>query len=952
MSNPNVARAVRVALVSATAVGAGLYGAVGVAQQTQSSAALQEVVVTGTRIARPDLESASPITVVSGAAIQDAGITDVGTLIQTIPSMSGSPIGTTTNNGGNGGVYIDLRGMGSDRTVTLVNGKRSVDGGDYQTIPANIIERVEVLKGGASAVYGADAVAGVVNIITRTNFNGIEVSAQRSDWDKTKAGKQDSFSFFGGHTFDNGGYFVAGLEYVDQEAAYQSDTPWKFMQNSYYVYPAGCEKHMFLPYDGTPSGGCYAGGSSRIPEARLRFANQGTWMNAGSGLVHYDGRLYNYAPINYIQTPYKRSNLWLDGKFPVTDTINFNASMRANYRESKQALAPLPYDSRPGLDPGYKGVWTDPVTGTVYAYNGISPDNYYLRQAIDAYNAANPTATQLTYQPVIDARRRFVEIPRTFTQNVTQFQTNLGFDGENYGIKWNAYYNFGYRSRIDHDYGQFSGAELANALGPSALGTDGVPHCYTDINDPTTLITGCVPMNMFGGPGSVTPAMLAYVGANLTDSFVTESQEAALNLSGDAFKLPGGMSSWAFGYTFTKDSLAYEPDSMKQKGTVTGNKGAGTHGALKDHSVYGEYYAPLYDNGSQKLVGNASVRYDKYDAFDAQTTWQVGLDFNVVPSLKFRGTYNTVFRAPTISDLYGGTVDDFPTYNDPCTPLTPGGPIAAGCAQVAPAERQVLAKVGGNPHLQPETGDTYTVGLVWTPDLGYGNFSATVDYWKINLKDAISSLGVQYILDDCYKNQNAASCALITRRPDYSIQQIIDGSLNVAKQGAKGVDTELRYGWDTDFGKWDAAILWAHMLDRTKTPYPGANQISLVGRYTDPTAQDGGAYPKDKINWSVKWYWHNLLVGYEGNYISSLVADLTFADYLPAGYKQHIGKVVYHDLLASYDFGEGTKVSAGVTNITNEAPPWIDIGFNAKTDPPTYRMFGRGFFLRLTQTFK
>lgn len=944
MANPNIARAVRVALVTAAAVSAGLSGVTAAAQES-----LDEIVVTGSRIARPELDSASPVTVISAEALQAAGVTDVGDLIQSIPSMSGSPIGTTTNNGGNGGVFIDLRGMGTDRTLTLVNGMRTVDGGDYQTIPANIIERVEVLKDGASAVYGADAVAGVVNIITRNNYDGLEISAQAADYFDMDAGMQASVSLFGGKTFDSG-HFVFGLEYVDQEAAYQSDAPWDYFQNSYYIYPEGCEKQVAKPYDGTPQGGCYPLGSSRIPEGRLRFASQGTFMNEdGSGLVPYDGRTYNYAPVNYIQTPYERTNLFLDGKFALTDTVDFRASMRGNFRQSAQELAPQPYNSP--TDPAYAGIWNGA------AYTGISEQNYYLRQAIDAYNLANPTAP-LAYQPVTDARRRMVEIPRRFTQDITQIQTMMGLSGTVLGdLKWDAYYNFGYRSRIDHDFGQFSGAELGNAMGPSAdLDGNGVPECYGDINDPSSLISGCVPFNFFGGPFSVTQDMLDYVGANLTDTTLTKQHEASASISGSLMDLPGGPLGWAVGYSFLKYSLDNSPDSMKQKGTVTGNKGAGTEGSLTANSVFAEVLAPVFDNGSQALDLKGGVRYDDYDAFDSEVTGQIGVEFQVIRDLKLRATYGLVFRAPTIYDLYGGTVDDFPQYTDPCVPAA-GQPLPAGCAQVGvQTDSQVLARVGGNPNLKPETGDTLTAGVVWTPQLFGGDFSATVDYWQVAIEDGISSLGVQFILDDCYINQNAASCALVTRRADYSVAQVIDGSLNVADQGAKGVDTELAYTWDTGVGNFRASLLWSHLLERTKTPFKGADEIDLSGRYTDPTAQDGGAYATDKINYSLTWRWNDLMVAYQGEYISSLDAD-TFCNCgdgnRPDGsYIQSIGSQLYHDIVASYDFGQGTSIAGGLTNITDEEPPFIEVGFNATTDPSTYRMFGRGYYLRLTHSFE
>ncbi len=913
---------------------------------------VEEVIVTGSRIARPDLDSASPVSVINRDEIKVTGLTDVGDLIQSMPSMSGSPIGTTTNNGGNGSVQIDLRGMGVDRTLTLVNGMRTVDGGDYQTIPSAMIERVDILKNGASAVYGADAVAGVVNIITRKNFDGVEIEAQTADFFDMDSGRQDTISLVAGKTFD-GGHIIFGGEFVTQQEAFQSDAPWDFFQNSYYIYPEGCENQVAKPYDGTPSGGCYPLGSSRIPESRLAFTTQGTFMNEGAGLVPYDGRTYNYAPVNYIQTPYDRTNFFMDGEFAINDKVTAFTEIRANLRKSAQELAPLPYDSRPGLDPGYNGFYVD-ADGVTQSYSGISQDNYYLVKAAQAAGLAP--------EPVIDARRRMVETNRRFEQDITQVEAIMGFKGEFHDVNWELVYNRGRRSRTDQDFGQFAGNELGNALGPSAdLNGDGVPECYSDINDPGTLIQGCVPFNMFGGAYSVTQDMIDYVSADLTDHYTTDLETLDFNLSGSAFALPGGDLGWAAGVGYIGQKYKYSPDSGKQTGAVTGNKGAGTSGSLYNTNFYGEVYAPLLDNGSQSLSMTAGIRYDDYDAFDPETTWQLGVEGSLVESFKLRFSTGTVFRAPTLSDLYGGLVDDFPTYVDPCVTT---GALPAGCARPGiQTDTQVPAKSGGNPDLSPETGDTMTFGAVWTPELFGGDFSLTVDYWETQIKDGISSLGVQFILDDCYVNQNQSACDLITRRADYSVGQIIDTQLNVAEQGANGVDTEARYTIDTGLGQFRGTLLWSHLNERTKKAYPGAPEEDLSGRYTDPTAQDGGAYAEDKLNYTISWYWNNLTVSYLGEYISELDAD-TFcncdSDGNPSNntadgsYIQKIDDVLYHDLVVNYSFdwsAGNTAITAGITNITDEEPPYIEIGFNATTDPSTYRMFGRGYYVRLTQTF-
>ena len=965
-TNLKLQTAIHIALGVSVGALAASYMPLAVAQDADApeaeEGAVEEVIVTGSRIRRADIDSASPVTVLARSDIEASGLTDVGNILQRMPSMSGSPIGTTTNNGGNGAVLVDLRGMGVNRTVTLINGQRVVDGGDYQTIPSTMIERVEILKDGASAIYGADAVAGVVNIITRRDFEGMELNAQIADWSDS-AGKQYSFGLIGGTEFEDGN-FVFGAEYVNQEQAYQADTPWAFMSDSFYIYPQGCENQLTAPYTGEPSGGCYRAGSSRIPESRLTFLTQGTYLIGTpasqpyqSGLmIPHDGRNYNYAPVNYLQTPYERSNLFAEAHFDLTDNIRFNTEIRGNFRESRQELAPLPYT--PG-DPFYNGFYTDPDTGETTAYTGISEDNYYLRQAIDNYNAAN--GTSLRYEPVRDARRRMIETKRAFEQEITQYQFVAGLEGTlTDSIDWDVFLNYGYRSRQDVDFGQFSGARLQSALGPSAdFDGDGVPECYADINNPDTLVQGCVPLNMFGG-GSVvretgeivtatlTQDMIDYVSADLVDTFLTKQTIWGGSVSGSLFDLPGGALGWAAGYQYWKQEYKYTPDSGKATGAVTGNVGAGTNGSLTNDAVFLEVLAPLWDNGSQELVLKGGLRYDDYDAFDGDTTYQIGVEFQVIDNLKLRGTYGTVFRAPTITELYGGVIDSFPTYTDPCVNDVPTPP-GCGAGPFIQSDSQVRSAIGGNPNVQPETGDTYTAGLVWTPEFGDHAFTATLDYWQIDLEDGISSLGVSYTLDACYYDLNQQACDLITRDQFGQITLIQDTQLNVASQGAKGVDTEVRWNYSSSWGQWEAAVLWSHLLERTKVAFPGDAENDLSGRYTDPTAQDGGAYAEDKVNYSLQWMWNDLSVGYLGEYISSLDGDTVF---FGTDYIQKIDSQLYHDIVASYTMSNwGLTLSGGVTNITDEPPPFIDVGFNAKTDPSTYRLFGLGYYLRASWKF-
>jgi outer membrane receptor protein involved in Fe transport len=943
-SNYKLRAAVRLALCVGS--GALAFGSAptAIAQDDAASESIEEITVTGSRIKRADLDSASPVTVLDRADILAQGITDVGNLIQRMPAMSGSPLGTTVNNGNTeeGIVQIDLRGLGVDRTVTLINGKRTVDRGDYTTIPSIMIERVEILKDGASAVYGADAVAGVVNIITRKDFEGVNIDLQTADWFDTDNADQQSIALIAGKTFDEGN-FIFGMEYIDQKEAFQRDVPWDYMQGSYYIYYdslKGCENQPAAEYTGTGDGGCYFFGSSRIPESFLRFENNAgpTGSNIfmipepGAVMAEWDGRTFNYAPVNYIQTPYQRTNIFAEANFDVTENVRFNASIRANERISDQELAPLPYDDN--LYPAWSGFFNGE-----FVDGGISDQNFYLREAVDRYNAAN--GTSLPYEPIINIRRRMTETPRHYHQEVTQYQAVVGFEGEltlgDSELGWDAYYNKGYRSMSSQQLGQFSGQRLQNSLGPSAdfrdavgsLGSpDGTPECYVDINDSASFIPDCVPLNMFGGEGTVSAEMLDYIAVTLVESRLWTQDIFGMSVTGEFGDLQGGPFGWAAGYAYRDDTFRYTPDSNKTLGTASGGDAFPTDGALTSNSIFLEGYAPLFDNGTQSLALKGGYRYDDYNIFGDDTTWQLGVEFQALETLKLRATAGTVFRAPTIVDLFEGLQDDAPSYNDPCdaTDFDPsnGVAIAPGCEREAiRRDTQTTGRIGGSPALVPETGETLTAGFVWTPDIRDYDLSFTVDYWQVEIDDAITTYGVQNILDLCYIEQRAEFCPLIFRRNDvdFSIDEVIDTNVNVASQTAKGIDIEARFDFDTSFGQFETAMLWAHMLERTRTDFPGAPVQKLEGTHTNITANDGGTYAENKINFSAHWYRGDFSVGYLAEYIDSITAEGT------------------------------TRLTLGVTNLTDEEPPYIDTAFNANTDTNTYRMFGTGYFFRISQTF-
>lgn len=966
MNKNLLAKSVRFALISGATAAAFTAPTVFAADE---GAKVERIEVTGSRIKQTDIEGANPVTVIDRDDMIKMGITDVGSLIQRLPAMSGSPIGTTTNNGGNGSVQVNLRGLGSVRTLVLVNGRRTVDGGDFQTIPSSMIKRVEILKDGASAVYGADAVSGVVNIITRNDFEGVEVTAQTKDSFETDSGQENTVSFVAGKNFD-GGNVVAGFDYSDQEKILQSDTPWFFMQNTYYITDADAVDCAFCEgnyYDdmGFQVGKTVSGfGSSRVPNGNFYFNKDSATRSKGSytkldGVAgtdpshfkRYNGSWsdpandsYNYAPVNFLQTPYKKWNAFIETQYEINDSLEYFNELRVNYRESSQKLAPMPFDTN--NDPGYSVALRNAdgtpalnkETGLQTYANGVSKDNVY-----------NPFGEDLTR-----VSRRVVEDNRTFEQDVLQFQFVNGLKGEiNDNWTWDASYNMGYRTRTDTDKGQWFGPNVANALGASFKDSQGNMVCGT----PDKPIAGCVPLNLFGGPGTITQDMLDYIGADLVDTSRSRQDVFTAAVAGDLFELDAGTVGAAIGYEYRREEFVNTPDSAKQKDEATGNTGAGVSGAYQVNSLFTEINMPLLSGvtGAELLELKMGARYDNFSSFGGNTTFQSGIKWMPIDGLLVRGTYGEVFRAPSINELYAGIADSFPTTQDPCNTGKIGGLSAAGqaicAAQGVPtggaiqADSQLRARVGGEQDLKPETGDTVTLGVSYSPEFVDG-LNVTVDYWKIQLEDVIDSLSAANALDLCYTALNATECNNITRKSNGSIEAVYTINRNLAERTAAGIDTEVSYKMSTEIGDFSAFLGWTHLLEREDIDYLGAEPRDMVGTY-DFSLQE--TFAEDKINFSLDYYWNDLSVSYSAEYIGDTTAATTFWE--AEGYKQKIDAQLYHDLAFAYSFDTGTRVSLGLTNITNEEPVYIDNGANASTDPTTYRLFGSSYVLRLTQKF-
>ncbi|MEL4279610.1 MULTISPECIES: TonB-dependent receptor domain-containing protein [Shewanella] len=963
--NNFLAKSVRFALiggVAATALNVPLV----MAADEVGADKVERIEVTGSRLKRTDLETATPVTTVTSEQIASLGVQDIGEFLQSTSVMSGSPIATTTNNGGNGDAYVELRGLGASRTLVLINGRRPVSS-DMQGIPASMIERVEILKDGASATYGADAVAGVVNIITKRDFDGVEFNAQTKQNFDVSAGEQTSFSLLAGKKFDSG-HFVVNLDYVKQDEVYQGDvTDIDFFQHPWNIDdPESFAQNGLIP-PGRDGANAFDAGSSIIPCGNFfLFSQSGSFTNGtcrdngdvGSGVAtlsdmrKYSGATdtYNYNPVNYLQTPYEKINFYVDGSVELNDSVTVYSETRINKRNSRQELAAVPFNT--GTDPGYTVI--NPTTGI--ASNGVSKDNYY-----------NPFG-----EDVRQARRRMIEGGRSFEQDVLRAQQVIGTEialNDTWSLDVN--YNYGIEQIQSTDFGQLYGPNLAKALGPSFEDANGNIVCGTADNP----IADCVSLNLFGGAGSITQEMLDYITSPLVDTSKYTLDTFTAFLGGDIFDLPAGSVSGGFGYEYRSEKLVSQVDSGKYMGQVSGNKGQGTSGSFYVNSLFAEFRVPLLEGlpGVERLEMPVGIRYDNFNTFGGATTYQAGLEWAIFDGLLARSTYGTVFRAPTISNLYSPGGDSFNAGTDPCrinnwSNLT--ADAQARCmADGVPAgglnndDQQQLAKVGGNPELEPEEGDTFTVGVAYSPDFIEG-LGLTLDYWAVDIDNVITAIDPIDSLDACYIGGLDTLCQNVNRKSDGSIDYIEARNTNLARMTAKGVDFEANYALETGFGDFSFNFVWTHFLERGENSFETTEMPDGTVEYSYGFGDVAGtfindtSYAKDKWNFTTAYKLDDLTVTYRTNYISSMTyQDLTYwtksdllgeYGYLPT-YK--IPSVMYHDLTASYAFKTNTTVTLGVTNLFNEKPPYIETGFNANTDESTYRLFGRSWFLNLNQKF-
>ena len=902
-----------------------LMPAVAQAAAAAESDTLQTVVVTGSRIRADPGETTGPVTVLTKEQLTRGGNDSLGKVLQTLPYNTGSPDSTNVNALGDGSTRIDLRGLEPQRTVTLLNGRRLPNGGigadssvDIDSLPLSMIERVEVLTTGASAVYGADAIGGVVNVITRADFKGVEIGVQRSETERGDGAITRAQALVGGGIGQ--GRWMVGADYVNQKGVSQA-------AREYSAIPLGVA---------SPDGTRVPEGSFTIPDGRFDVPDGNALGLPAGPYLRVPGatgqtasawrpddftETFNFAPYTYLQTPNERGSLWLLGNQPLSGIGELFFEGLFSHRESSQKIAPTPF--------GFVGGF--PLS--------IPANNFY-----------NPFGVDIS-----EGFRRLVELDtRSFSQRVEMWRALAGIRGEIGDWRWELSAATSESDAVTRENGLPLNEPLTTGLGASGRDASGRIVCGTPdpgsgIVPASAVIDGCVPIDLFGGAGSITREQAEYMAGALRDDGYYSQRLATIGFDGAWGHTSAGAILWALGGEFRRDSGAYRYDPQRLGGTVGLPLAADTPGgSFEAREGYAEMRLPLLD--AQTALGSLDAtlggRLSDFSTFGTHTTWHSGLRWDVSRSWAVRADYATLFRAPTLNELYQAQVSEQSfQFEDPCgnspTPEQQANCAANGVpggSYVQSLNGTYLLYEGGNTDLKPEQGYSFDAGVEFRSPRTVA-WQASVDVFRTRLDRFVEDPNDFAILSECADHGTAVACAKIQRFADGSIRSVDARLSNYGLVTVEGIDVAAKLAFATRAGGFTVNALVTNLLRHDQQVFEGGSSLDRLGR-----ANFGHALPEWRGLGGVSWTRAAWNAGYALQWIGSYVECARTQEFEP--YCHDIASVVYQDVEASYQWS-GIVIRAGINNLTDRDPPFLSSGA-ANTYPETYRLLGRTYFLQLS----
>ncbi len=1004
--------------------------------ETEIETAIEEederdtITVTGSRIVRDTtLDSAGPVVAIGAEDIRESGEIDIGALLRESPQLQASLPGSFSAFSGEplGASLLDLRGLGTERTLVLEDGRRHVAGiegtasVDVNTISTALLKQVDVLTGGASAIYGADAVSGVVNFIMRDgdDFDGFELRAQGGITDDSDAGEFYVSLANGFETGDGKGSIVFAVEYQETDGIDAGDRDFAGFGRS-FLSPnnpdatgiSGDIANVWLPDLRLPissaSGiialgdGNTAGFSSAFLEVVFGDGAPGCATIGASAIptcqIFDQGALRPYNPGDIYLGPFDASggdgvSAEPDDELLLPDSERVLIQARSDYELTRYMTA--------FFDAKYVSTKTS-ESNQVNGFNDDIPialDNPFIPDAL------NDQISQLQAEgvdPIIAMSRDVLDL--TTRSNPVARRSTLrivgGVEGafEEYNLNYEISFNYGrtdadieLRSRLEDRYFAAIDAVVDPATGQIVCRSDIDPDAVVPPSSPfpaqnenfqiSTFVPGdgqCVPVNLFGA-NSISQEAADFMFQEITFRNDIEQMTLLATISGNSepwFTLPAGAIGYALGYEWRSEESSFDPDALERAGltfnTIESNGGP-TNPSAGEYEVsefFGELNIPvLADLPFAKLVEvSGAYRYSNYDSFESTDTWNVGLRWAIFDSLTLRGTISQAVRVPNIGEAFGPVVTTtLGAGSDPCNPqfINAGTQFRAeNCAALIPnieeydstnfVSARIPGETGGNPDLEPETADTFTVGAVWVPSGEFGGlFDGLVvmaDYYTIEVEGLIDSLTAFQIASNCVDlpSINNQFCSAIDRDPTFGfITDFRSGLLNLGSVETSGVDWRVDYGFDTPnlFG-WSSMV----SLRSQGTRFIKDEEVrdpTQPDTVTDVLGEEGR--PEWIVNFFADWVIADRLVlGWQGRYESSqlligitnndVASDPNFANILESD-----GAFV-HDITASYEITEGFEVYGGINNLLEEEPY---LGSLSRPAGPR----GRFFFLGLNANF-
>lgn len=932
---------------------------------------LEEVIVTGSRIRRDPLMEPAPVMNISEMDLDRTGLTNLGAQLQQLP-ITGSAINTKFNVPGNSGfpqdgngigagaVEVSLRNLGAKRTLVLVDGKRWIAGAsasgvpssvDLNSVPGNVIERIEILQDGASSIYGSDAIAGVVNIITKHNYNGFKVEAQTGQYLSEGDGESTDFALlWGGGTDDT--HFVVSASFSEEKGIFTSDRAQSAFPSPFGTscLDGGCSSFtpqarlVFGPnfdfLDITLNDGVLNDGDQNIPRFDPNDPNGGPDFHAFSTSDRFN---YNGPGYNYLQTPNKRINLYADIDQKLTENVNFVFKASYTNRQSNTKGAPEPLCLGEGCG--------SRITEDMF----ISRDNPYNPFGVDL-SQANGNLNFFGRRPLESG-------PRRFFQDVDTYFFTGSLEGEFEAAKRNFYWDltasYGDNQGFQQKFGSHNAAKLQVALGDPAV-------CEATPN--------CVPFNFFGGQGpdgegSITQEMLDFVGYVQRDVSEQTLVDFSGNISGSIVEMAAGNLGFAAGFEYREHEGSFQPDPVAARGETAGIPSGATAGGFDVTEFYAELNIPVLANvtGAQYLEFNLAGRTSDYSTSGSEPTYKIGALWQPVSDLSLRGSISTGIRAPGIGELFGGAAREDFTFLDPCSDVL--GEVGSGgggrdtaqpqniidnCAALGIStdyvqrNPQLSAVSAGNENLVPETSDSISAGFVYNPSWveNYNwveGLTFSMDYFDIEIEDAIQGRDPGEIITACVDTLDPFFCEAVERGTTGAVNLVDNQLQNIGAIKTSGMDISLMYlSPATGIGDFTFSINATYLSDYTElTPNPDGSLTvnDRTGTITNETFQR--AFPEWRAMTKLDWMYNRWGAGLTFRYVDSMVQE--------SG--NTLASRTFTDLQVRYTPGfsdERLSIIAGANNIFDEDPALCDSCGVISMSPVVHDLPGTVGYIRLT----